>query len=226
MPARLTRPRVGLPPTTPQALDGETIEPSVSVPTARGAKPADRPAAEPELDPDGLRSSAYGFAVWPPSVDQPLVERVDRKFAHSDRFALARMTAPAARSRETMNASGGLAPSSAGEPAVAGSPATWTLSLIRTGIPSRGPRGRPARQAASHAAAWSRASGLTAITARSAGFTSEMRSMQCLASAVAVRLDEAIAWRSPATEHDAMSLAPGISLLGPDELWKSGMRAG
>src|SRR5215831_5780048 len=113
MPARLTRPRVGLRPTTPQALDGETIEPSVSVPTARGAKPADRPAAEPELDPDGLRSSAYGFAVWPPSVDQPLVEWVDRKFAHSDRFALARMTAPAARSRETMNASPGAAASNA-----------------------------------------------------------------------------------------------------------------
>ena len=146
MPVRLTRPRVGLIPTTPQALDGETIDPSVSVPTARGAKPADRPAADPELDPDGLRSSAYGFAAWRPSVDQPLTERVDRKFAHSDRLALATMTAPAARSRETMNASGGLAPSSAGEPAVAGSPATWMLSLIRTGIPSRGPRApRPPR---------------------------------------------------------------------------------
>src|SRR5580692_12356832 len=99
MPARLTSPRVGLTPTTPQALDGETIDPSVSVPTASGAKPADSPAAEPELDPDGLRSSAYGFAVWPPSVDQPLVEWVDRKFAHSDRLALPMMTAPAARSR-------------------------------------------------------------------------------------------------------------------------------
>ena len=103
-------------PTTPQALDGETIDPSVSVPTASGAKPADKPAAEPELEPDGLRSSAYGFAVWPPSVDQPLVERVDRKFAHSDMLAFARMIAPAARSRETMNASGGLAASSAGNP--------------------------------------------------------------------------------------------------------------
>ena len=120
MPDRLTSPRVGLMPTTPQALDGETIDPSVSVPMASGANPADRPAAEPELDPDGLRSSAYGFAVCPPSVDQPLVERVDRKFAHSDRLAFARMIAPAARSREMMNASGGLAASSAGEPAVAG----------------------------------------------------------------------------------------------------------
>src|SRR5580692_5650783 len=145
MPVRLTRPAVGLMPTTPQALDGETIEPSVSVPTASGAKPADRPAAEPELEPDGLRSSAYGLAVWPPSVDQPLVERVDRKLAHSDMLALARMIAPAARSRETMNASGGRAASSAGEPAVVGKPATCTLSLTRTGIPSSAPRGRPAR---------------------------------------------------------------------------------
>src|ERR1700724_350512 len=82
MPARLTGPRVGLMPTTPQALDGETIDPSVSVPTASGPNPADRPAAEPELDPDGFRSSAYGFEVCPPSVDQPLVECVERKFAH------------------------------------------------------------------------------------------------------------------------------------------------
>ena len=48
---------------------------------ASGARPADRPAAEPELEPDGLRSSAYGFAAWPPSVDQPLVDFVDRFLA-------------------------------------------------------------------------------------------------------------------------------------------------
>ncbi len=140
-------------PTTPHALDGETIDPSVSVPIASGAKPADRPAAEPELEPDGLRSSAYGFDVWPPSVDHPLVERVDRKFAHSDRLALARMIAPAARSRATIKASGGLAASRAGEPAVVGAPTTCTLSLTRTGIPSSTPRGFAARNAASLAAA-------------------------------------------------------------------------
>src|ERR1700749_466574 len=154
MPDRLRSPSVGLMPTTPQALDGETIDPTVSVPTASGAKPADTPAAGPELDRDGLRSSGYGFAVSPPSVDQPLVERVDRKFAHSDMLAFARMIAPAARSRVTMNASGGRAASSAGEPAVVGPPATCTLSLTRTGMPSRGPRGQPARRAAALAAAW------------------------------------------------------------------------
>ena len=86
-------------PTTPQALAGHTIEPSVSVPIAIGARPAATAAPEPELDPDGLRSSACGLAAWPPSVLQPLVERVERKLAHSDRFALPRITAPASRSR-------------------------------------------------------------------------------------------------------------------------------
>ncbi len=47
----------------PQALAGHTIEPSVSVPTATGASAAATPAADPELDPDGLRSRAYGLAL-------------------------------------------------------------------------------------------------------------------------------------------------------------------
>jgi hypothetical protein len=76
-------------------------------------------APEPELEPDGLRSSAYGFFVCPPRPLQPLVECVERKFAHSLRFVLPRITAPASRSRETMNASfGGLTFASASEPAV------------------------------------------------------------------------------------------------------------
>src|SRR5580698_6820421 len=117
MPRRLTRPLVGLMPTTPQALAGARIDPSVSVAIASGARPAATPAAEPELEPDGLRASAYGLAVWPPRVDQPLEEWVDRKFAHSDRFALPMMTAPASRRRATRKASAGWAVSSAGEPA-------------------------------------------------------------------------------------------------------------
>ena len=75
IPCRLTRPSVGLRPTTPHALAGHTIDPSVSVPTAIGASPAATATPEPELDPDGLRSRACGFAAWPPSVLQPLVER-------------------------------------------------------------------------------------------------------------------------------------------------------
>jgi len=58
MPARLSRPTVGLIPTRPQAAAGETIEPSVSVPTAAAARLAAAAAPEPELEPDGERSSA------------------------------------------------------------------------------------------------------------------------------------------------------------------------
>src|SRR5579859_5060606 len=83
MPVRLTRPRVGFRPTIPQLLDGLTIEPSVSVPIDSGARPAAIATPEPELEPDGLRPVPCGFLACPPSVDQPLVDWVARKFAHS-----------------------------------------------------------------------------------------------------------------------------------------------
>ena len=56
IPARLRRPTVGLMPTTAFAPEGQTIEPSVSVPTVIVARLADTATAEPELDPHGLRS--------------------------------------------------------------------------------------------------------------------------------------------------------------------------
>ena len=58
MPVRETRPTVGLMPTRPLALEGQTMEPSVSVPTATTARPAAIAAPEPELEPQGLRSRA------------------------------------------------------------------------------------------------------------------------------------------------------------------------
>ena len=99
MPARLTRPSVGLMPTMPFDEEGQTIEPSVSVPTARAHRLPLAAAPEPELDPHGLRSSAYGLRHCPPRPLQPLDEWVERKFAHSLRLALPRITAPAARRR-------------------------------------------------------------------------------------------------------------------------------
>src|SRR5262249_60081023 len=115
-PPRLTRPSVGLRPTMPHALAGQTRLPSVSVPTATAARPAATATAEPELEPDGFRSSACGLAACPPRVLQPLVECEDRKLAHSDRFALPRITAPASRSLVTSQASPCSAPASAGDP--------------------------------------------------------------------------------------------------------------
>ncbi len=58
IPARLTRPTVGFRPTRPQVFDGDPIEPSVSVPMPTAAKLAAMAPPVPELDPDGLRSSA------------------------------------------------------------------------------------------------------------------------------------------------------------------------
>jgi hypothetical protein len=74
IPARLIKPSVGLIPTIPLADEGQTIEPSVSVPTATVQRFAETAAPDPELDPQGLRSSAYGLCVCPPRPLHPLVE--------------------------------------------------------------------------------------------------------------------------------------------------------
>src|SRR6266480_2025185 len=119
MPARLISPTVGLIPTMPFVDEGETIEPSVSVPTATAQRFAATATAEPELEPEGLRSSAYGFRVSPPRPLHPLVECVDRKLAHSLRLVLPRITAPASRSFcATKESRGGIEPASASDPAV------------------------------------------------------------------------------------------------------------
>jgi hypothetical protein len=60
-PARLTRPTVGLIPTTELADAGQTIEPSVSVPTATLARLAAMADADPELEPQGDTLSRYGL---------------------------------------------------------------------------------------------------------------------------------------------------------------------
>ena len=171
MPVRLTSPSVGLMPTSELTCEGETIDPSVSVPTAIVARLAATAAAEPELEPDGLRSSAYGFFVCPPRPLQPLDECVDRKFAHSLRLVLPRITTPAARRRSTMKASDGArTPSSASEPAVVIMRSRVAmLSLIRIGMPWRGPRTRPAFRSASSPSAMDVASGLSSSTLRSSG---------------------------------------------------------
>src|SRR5207247_3326509 len=107
MPLRPRSPSAGLRPTSAVLLEGDTIEPSVSLPIATSHNEAATAAPEPELDPDGLRSRAYGFFVWPPRPLHPLDECVDRKFAHSLRFVFPSTIAPASRSRSTMNASWG-----------------------------------------------------------------------------------------------------------------------
>ena len=58
MPARLHRPTVGLTPTTPLMDAGHMIEPPVSVPMVSAARLAAVATPDPELEPQGVRSSA------------------------------------------------------------------------------------------------------------------------------------------------------------------------
>src|SRR5205809_6283093 len=108
--------------------------------------------------------------VWPPMPLQPLDDGADRKLAHSDRLALPMMIAPAAFSFCAMNASPGVLPASAQEPAAVGMPVVSTLSLTMIGIPRSG-RWSPWRRAASAARASARAVGLIVITAFSFGLS-------------------------------------------------------
>jgi hypothetical protein len=55
-PERLVSPRVGLIPTRLLFDDGQTIDPSVSVPRAAAARLAAGAAPDPELEPQGLWS--------------------------------------------------------------------------------------------------------------------------------------------------------------------------
>src|SRR5689334_17044646 len=98
MPLRETSPTVGLIPTMPQIDEGQTIDPSVSVPIPTAAKLAAIAAPVPDEEPHALRSKMYGLCVCLPRPDHPLIEDESRKFAHSLRLVLPRITAPASRS--------------------------------------------------------------------------------------------------------------------------------
>src|SRR5687767_3492379 len=83
IPLREISPSVGLMPTTPFVTAGQIMDPLVSVPTAATARLADTATPDPELDPQGFWSRKYGLFVCPPRPDQPLIDFVERKFAHS-----------------------------------------------------------------------------------------------------------------------------------------------
>ena len=78
----------------PHRAAGWRIEPPVSVPRASGASQAATAAAEPPLEPPGMRSRSHGLRVtWKAlfSVDEPM--------ANSSMFVLPSSTASAWRSR-------------------------------------------------------------------------------------------------------------------------------
>src|ERR1043166_6886695 len=99
-PWRLTRPYVGRKPVQPQRDDGDTIEPSVSVPIENPTSPAEVAEAGPADEPlEPMRSSSIcqGLRVTPPNQRPPC--------ASAPIDSLATSTAPASRSRSTTVAS-------------------------------------------------------------------------------------------------------------------------
>lgn len=55
IPERLTKPTVGLIPTIPLLVEGQTMDPLVSVPMASRVRLAETATPEPELEPQGFR---------------------------------------------------------------------------------------------------------------------------------------------------------------------------
>ena len=87
---------MGRTPTIPVSAAGCLIDPPVSDPIARGASYALTAAADPPLDPPGVRARSHGLKVGPYaefSVDEPI--------ANSSIFVLPRMTIPASLILET-----------------------------------------------------------------------------------------------------------------------------
>src|SRR5437762_6247359 len=67
-PRLLTRPYVGINPTTPQSELGIRIDPPVSVPSVPKQRSDAMAAAEPPDDPPEIRSSAQGLCTGPKNV--------------------------------------------------------------------------------------------------------------------------------------------------------------
>src|SRR5947208_10771013 len=200
-PDRLVKPRVGLIPTTPQVVAGDTMEPSVSVPMAPATKLAATAAADPVLDPEPLWSSTYGIRHCPARPLHPLEDWNERKFAHSARLALPRITAPAVRSRFAIPASlGTFDPNRASDPAVVSIlSAVATLSFTRIGIPWSGPRTWPALRSPSRRTAIASAAGVSPMTEFTVGPEKSIRSIRFMYARVSRRdvvLPECIAARS------------------------------
>src|SRR5688572_23123085 len=70
-PVRGTRPKVGRRPVAPTRVEGDEIDPSVSVPIPNPINPAAVAEAEPADEPLDPWSSFHGFLVVPPNHTSP-----------------------------------------------------------------------------------------------------------------------------------------------------------
>src|SRR5437867_11745756 len=87
-------------PTTPQKVAGFRIEPDVSPPVATVTRPAASAAADPLLDPPGVRERFHGFFASGKAPPSPALPN-----ENSGSFVLPASTPPAAFNRATTVAS-------------------------------------------------------------------------------------------------------------------------
>lgn len=97
-----TRARVGLKPNTPQQEAGILIDPPPSLACAIGTMPAATAAADPPLDPPGVRVRPQGLHVGPNSSGSVLGNN-----PNSGVLVLATTIRPARLKRETSSVSDG-----------------------------------------------------------------------------------------------------------------------
>eukprot|EP01022_Parablepharisma_sp_SALTPOND_P021553 TRINITY_DN427_c1_g3_i1.p1 TRINITY_DN427_c1_g3~~TRINITY_DN427_c1_g3_i1.p1 ORF type:complete len:1404 (-),score=404.80 TRINITY_DN427_c1_g3_i1:6090-10301(-) len=128
-PARLTRPNVGLKPTTPQQAAGRRIEPPVSLPMDRSTRLAPTAEAEPLEDPPVMRAGSCGFTAVPFQSLMPVMPQ-----ASSCMLARAVICQPSCSSLVTTSAwaTAGGASASAALPPQVGWPAMSMQSLMAT----------------------------------------------------------------------------------------------
>src|SRR5689334_1399618 len=140
-PCRLIRPYVGRSPTVPHAVLGETIDPSVSVPSENPTSPAavaDPDPADDPLDPRSYSPFSRAAAVGHGLFVRPRNQRSPCANAPIDSLPIS--TAPAWCSRSTHVASeSGTRFSKGSAPQVVGIPLVSNRSFTPNGIPCSGP---------------------------------------------------------------------------------------
>ena len=82
-PDLLIEPKLGRKPVAPQRVDGDTIDPCVSVPIAKGNNPAATDAADPAEEPLDPSLRFHGFFVSPPNHLLLLASAPSESLAHN-----------------------------------------------------------------------------------------------------------------------------------------------
>ena len=167
------RPWLGFMPTRPEKAAGMRVDPPPSLAVAIGTSPAATAAADPPLEPPGVRSRFHGLRVTP----QALV-LVKLSVPNSGAAVFPTGTAPAARNRATWTESAATPPRPmyGNEPCEVGMPAQSSRSFTPNGTPANGPGSWPAATCSStRAAAAPARSGSTWTKALRASFPVSIR---------------------------------------------------